>query len=67
MNTWAFFEHRALAAEDTQRAGSLFRNSRQAQNENVDVHLKDFYTTVFSATGTQESVNCAPRVLSGEK
>jgi soluble lytic murein transglycosylase-like protein len=29
MNTWALFEHRALAAEDTQRAGSLFGNSWQ--------------------------------------
>jgi hypothetical protein len=29
--------------------------------------LKEFYTTAFSATRTQQGVNCAPRVLSGEK
>jgi hypothetical protein len=67
MNGWASFLHRAFAAEDTPKAGNLFGNSRQAQNESVDAHLKDFYTTAFSATRTQPGVNCAPRVLSGEK
>jgi hypothetical protein len=67
MNTWTFFVHRAVAAEDTQRAGSHFGNSWQRKNENVDAHLKDFCVTAFSATRTQEGVNCAPRVLSGEK
>jgi hypothetical protein len=67
MNTRASFVHRAFAAEDTQEAGICFGNSRQAQKENVDAHLKEFYTTAFSATRTQQGVNCAPRVLSGEK
>lgn len=51
MNAWAFFVHRVPAAEDTQPAGSLFGNPRQAQDENVDAHLKGFCATAFWSRG----------------
>ncbi len=67
MNPWAFFKHRAIAVEDMQRGRESFRQFLAEQNENVDAHLKDFCATAFPTTRMQEGVNCAMRVLSGEK